>query len=758
MTLGTDIADAEKEAAPDRDPLAEKDTARPPPAPEIDTIEGEKAYLPGVLPVVSLSTAQSRKWQLEAAAPRGRDGDYVIARPVGINVFRFLVIPSMAESFYGNSRAVDILTKKENVTPLAKDFQADSPNSSLVFPELDRILARAQPNALQFCLTVANSSWISSKVYSGGIGEQMERALAFGKEKGVWDSIDTNVRAIHTVDLLLTCVVGANNRDKCTLWIGCPTIPDQLLGIIQKHVRESEPEWTPPPPTATMSLTERMDSVARHVRLIYAQVRANPKPSLTTIQGAIDAYNDLEDETAAHPMCTWDWLLKTTDLGELPGQVKVLTKHAKSMTSELLQSKPQTGMTAESLQASALLAAQLQSISRAEYGPDRPRLSPSDEQLLASAIQAGGTKSITLENVHLLVHATGAEMNRIQPAGPDLSPLATSDALKAHIAAVRQELCAHFSLFNFSEAGLLRLATLRLDPSSCFFLELFGCLVERSTDLSPRQRRPFGKIHHAVEAARPDTWIEYGSVEDIDTSIDGFCLAASKLLHPTVLDTRDFRAAWMDLKYLYYHNGGHVDPYLFGDAIRLRLSEHSRTLAARAKSSEVVVPSIATWGPISVQAKKRAENDAAAKLTNALQSCARQLGETTYGKKRPLPAGTDSDGRSKKYNRESGAGFRNAYTGRGLSSGPGPRGGDHAGGTTPSRQPANPGTGGFSGPCLRCGARGHRYMTCRKGWIPIPDTWSPKEQQLAADARRRADVRVVYARDIGPGRPVVTVP
>lgn len=137
-------------------------------------------------------------------------------------------------------------------------------------------------------------------------------------------------------------------------------------------------------------------------------------------------------------------------------------------------------------------------------------------------ISHGGTRSIKIKDVKLLVDAYGTEITIIQTGG-DLSPLSTPLALMTHIGDSFMTLSTGASLLRIPTIALFKLVSLSFSTAYLFVLEHFGHLVRKYPVFVP-----IGKYRHSatfgdmmVIPATQDLWERTSSITDLMNAVNG---------------------------------------------------------------------------------------------------------------------------------------------------------------------------------------------------------------------------------------------
>lgn len=455
-----------------------------------------------------------------------------------------------------------------------------------IFPHLDRILAKAVHGSAQFVRDLVNRPWLTNKEALGDIASVLQKHFDKCVHDKKWEGLTADAIAVHKLDALLTLAQFSEGRSCCTLWIGCPTIPIQLLSAVQLRMKSFLGEgWLCPEVDDTVEIIGRIDNVAREARTIAQHVRTKQTVDWTAVHRTINDHR--HHRTEAQLLGSWDWkaLCRAADREEVDSLVSFMQEQ---LNEHSTVRRPSNGIPSEAEGDRPTF------VLRAEPKEGRPKLSEADTERLNVYLKSDSTGEIDISQARLLTEASGTELCSLQPGGSDLAPVALSEILKDFILAVRQELCLESSLRSIPAVALTKVLTMRLMPSDNFILEHFSYVSFRDPTTGPKKMTKVKGLYrdmYALQASK-DYWAPIETIDDLGSVMEGLEIAVWRMLHSSLISGEEVAALWAQTKAIWVQHGGRARIVTLTEAIRVRLEEHVQAIRRAASVGTHTVPSM----------------------------------------------------------------------------------------------------------------------------------------------------------------------
>lgn len=235
--------------------------SRSPTCPAATSLSLAESTPKGIVAVFPGEHARALGWQTAGFPSTERSGAYVHIQRIGLSVHRYLEIPRLPVEFHAPSRALSLAEEElSNNGVEARD--------TLSLPDIDRVLAKARPNALAFCETVMYLPQSLARLRGCPVHTILAGHFARLQAEEAWASTTAGQRAVHLMDGLLTVVLGPGARAASTLWLGCPAVPDKFWDAIFAQVARTHPTWIPPPQSLLSTVLSRIDEAAQEAQLL----------------------------------------------------------------------------------------------------------------------------------------------------------------------------------------------------------------------------------------------------------------------------------------------------------------------------------------------------------------------------------------------------------------------------------------------------------------------------------------------------------
>lgn len=663
--------------------------------------DGTLTRVAGIVYAVGIEEARQKEWKTYGMRPGGRSGKFVEVEDFFFGEHRFLTIKDLGTCF-----------KKANTEEMA-------------FPDLDRILAKAYPNAETFVANWEATGWAVNEEALGALATATQAEFAVPLTVQSWIGMTTMEKAVDRLRILLEkAIEGEEGILGGTMWLGSPALPVQLLATLQRKVASKTPQWVPPVGDRTVELLGEISRAGVDARVISQAVALglmvdwNKADDVSARLGRAKATANLIREGNG-----WTWKELCTAAGH---------EGVESRMMELNEFRAGQAAARNTEKGHGRLDAakgdQRTSIVVTTPREDAPKLTDAETEELEEILRRGASNEIDVAKCKLLTEMVGTGISHFQPGGRDLGPLAMSQVAKNFVHRIREELYGVNSLRCVPEIALVKLLALRFGDSDMFIYELFGHIAYRDSSEDPPLHMTVKGVSRDIQVvrARKDVWMNVRSMADLDTVIHGMAQAAKRMLHPTVLSHRELEEFGDMLRHAYEEWGGCTLVTGLFSTLKARLAEHAATMRSIAlgQRTEDALP-LTTLGQRSKATLERAVLGARNACLYKLGTGSSEGGETNAGRALKVATGTDASGKRSAYKR-----FQQ----------------------TPTKPPkkltkvenAKP-IHRVQVPCLRCGEHGHRMKDCGNDFCPIDPAWPPKLIEVAKSERIQHGVAPVLA-------------
>lgn len=162
---------------------------------------------------------------------------------------------------------------------------------------------------------------------------------------------------------------------------------------------ERHTSWVPPPPTGKTALLSRIDAIAQAARELTDDIMYGESPEPPFLDASVADWRAVQDEVAGTPDCTWTAVCALAGRSELEGIMLVILRR-----SEVAREIPPATVVVKYIGMAP------------SPGNDKSHLSPDEADRLATEIDKGDTKSMSLLDLGLLTRTAGDEVASLYPA------------------------------------------------------------------------------------------------------------------------------------------------------------------------------------------------------------------------------------------------------------------------------------------------------------------------------------------------------
>lgn len=138
--------------------------------------------------------------------------------------YELLKIPTLNGLFSGRTMTIGMCgVTEEDVTTELED--------RLLFPDLDRILALAHPDAKTFIGQLVEVAWLTNPAYTGEYAKRLTQQFERIEQRN-WTS--SYAITLHSTDAILTAICKGERIN--TVWFGCPACPQQFICLFRPQL------------------------------------------------------------------------------------------------------------------------------------------------------------------------------------------------------------------------------------------------------------------------------------------------------------------------------------------------------------------------------------------------------------------------------------------------------------------------------------------------------------------------------------------
>lgn len=703
----------------------------------------DAAKVPGVCYSVPLAHARELGWASADVPVGGRSGEYLLVDEIAPGEHKLLEVKRPSPIFYAND--------------------------ALLLGNLDIALTRAFPSDIELVNEWAAKKWTEIPGTFGPLQERINAALTALKAQANYAALPQQTKNVQE----FVCVLRVTDTELAPkvplLWLGSPSIAEQVLVAIQRSAKDKFPDanFQLPPMTEMVTIIARLSGIVDDIRDIIRMIMNEIAVPAGTLRQVKTQVRGVRASASMLASLTWSQLcqiVQCENIDELISQIEESEEaEAPAPSGGGRQSDPR------------LNAATPVVINVPKEGSHA--LTEQELAEFNSILATGSTKDIPLEKAGLLIRAASTHAEALQPGGRDLSKIAIPQSLKSFINSTYTALRSEHSVRKFPEVALFKIVTLQWAETDNVGFEFFGKLMFVDSDeVAPGWHSVptvNGKI--MVQKARNDIWNKVTDPHHLDDIAHGFAMVVERIFHPSIISRESIWRLLSKLRQNNEENGDIVCVSSLFRAFRIRLAEHAASVRAAVAKNDFTDP----LPPLDVL-DNNSNIVLQSAITHARNLCHTQAprpssggGETAAGarevhatgisawsstlaydrvrgiplipgskrKKNPQHDGEDYDDsyRSGQYGNDGGyGGGRGGYGSRGggyRGSGSRARGsfnprGGRSRGMPPGRR------GRTSSPCFKCIKWGHRAADCRsKVFVPIPSWWAEDTKAMATYVR-----------------------
>lgn len=398
----------------------------------------------------------------------------------------------------------------------AEDAEAER-EERLLFPDIDRILALAYPDAKTFIAALAEEAWLTNPMYTGKYAEIVTQQVDKIELRN-WNRAHT--KALHRADEVFTAL--CKKRRKNTVWFGCPVCPEQLIRMFSARLRmdgkDEELELIPPIVEIYSAIRGCYVSIRE---LIFTGAENNADFRKNAGREIMNAHATRRKTVTAK--LNWDKIIKLGGAADLRDMLEILQEMNKMQASE---NKPESSINSVPLASLKLTPEGSFSLTDSE-----------NRELETQLRDAGGPAQIALEDCRLLMNMVGKGVAAYSPGTSDLASLPSAAPLVAFIANAAAKLTGPTNVRRIPTMARLKLTTLRMTLGDRWELAFFGPVVAKNGELvSKTIKKEANQFSEATNTQkRLDLWAKIDTMENVGIATRGLALAVGLLAHPSIL-------------------------------------------------------------------------------------------------------------------------------------------------------------------------------------------------------------------------------